>query len=167
MGSSSRERKPSWSEGQLDGISFDNRRLLAWVPHSESPDHFTLAVLVNTKWSPDADQSSKPDWHLFHMDSLPRSKPRAAGEHSGRFAAFLLRIPDDQITVTEVPVPPQPGGSECGLCAVHFLRIFLEDIGKATKFCLEVSKIANLLYCYLLFAKSGFTKPQKSLPCSQ
>jgi len=131
---------------QLGGLDFSTRRLLAWIPHSPYPDHYTLAVLVNVSWSRNASKPLKPDWHLFHLDSLPNSKPRAAGVYSGKFAAYLLGIPYTDITVTEVSVPKQPGGSECGLCAVHFLRIFLEDIDKATKFCLEASNTSTLLH---------------------
>jgi Ulp1 family protease len=113
------------------------KRIIAFPVHSKLPEHWTLAIAVNTSYQ--AENPPIRSIKLFHFDSFPcDSGSRAKAE---KFTRFALNLSDgEELAVYEVPVPYQPTySSDCGLYPAHFLKIFLNNADKAIDFCQKVS----------------------------
>jgi Ulp1 family protease len=119
----------------VPSLAYREHRLLAFITIQDF--HYTLAIAVNTKWTKDLSQTaSAASWWLLHFDSL--------GDHSTTrnnavdFAALVMALPRQSFKIKEVPVPQQDNYVDCGLCALHFLRVFLQDIDAAVRHCTKV-----------------------------
>jgi Ulp1 family protease len=120
-----------------------NCRLFAFVGIEDN--HYTLNIVLNENWKASKANPLPPKWHLLHFDSFRADTKNGAWtknlKMAKKFALWALNMDsNDSLQVFDIPVPQQDSDSnDCGLCATHFLRVFLSDIQRAWDFCIQVS----------------------------